>query len=173
MIIELAAFADGNVFGVYDSADHTTKVEIFAGAAAAGSMALLAITGSGDVFVNGLDSGVDFAGDFFGYYLDSSVFATGGTWHSDTSKNSDGYDHMYAYVGEGDTVTIDPWDEGEWTTNEYVLAFEDLDASAPADWDYTDFVVMVESVRPIPVPGAVLLGILGLSAAGIKLRRFA
>ena len=88
---------------------------------------------------------------------------------------------MYAYQGTGDTVEISPWDPGDWTDNEYVLAFEDLVATwtnqdgsqGTSDWDYTDFVVMVESVNPVPVPGAVLLGILGLSAAGIKLRRFA
>ena len=181
VIIELAGFAENNLFGVYDSADHTNFVQIFGGAAVAGDQALLSITSAGDVYLNFGDTGVDFAGDEFGYYLDSSFYGGGGNFYSDTSLNTDGpggagYDHMYAYQGKGDTVKIDIWDEGTWTNNEYVVAFEDLyggvDGSG-ADWDYTDFVVMVESVHPIPVPGAVLLGILGLSAAGIKLRRFA
>jgi hypothetical protein len=32
---------------------------------------------------------------------------------------------------------------------------------------------MVESVVPIPLPGAVLLGILGLGVVGLKLRKYA
>jgi hypothetical protein len=105
----------------------------------------------------------------------------GGIFYSDTLLNSDGWDHMYAYEGGyGDEVTLPSTalgsTTGEWLANEYILAFEDLYGSlsgSTSDWDYTDFVVMVESVTPVPVPGAVLLGILGLSAAGIKLRRFA
>jgi len=48
----------------------------------------------------------------------------------------------------------------------YVFGFED-----GTDWDYQDLVW--EATNVVPVPGAVLLGILGLSAAGIKLRKFA
>jgi len=186
VIIELAAFKATNTFGVYDSADHTNFVQIFGGAATTGSQATLSLTSAGDVWLNHADTGVDFAGANFGYYVDSSASAPAGSiMYSDTSKNADGFDHMYAYQGKSDTVKIGVWDEGVWTSNEYVLAFEDLLAEwivpgvataqvlGHSDWDYTDFVVMVESVNPVPVPGAVLLGILGLSAAGIKLRRFA
>jgi len=52
----------------------------------------------------------------------------------------------------------------------YVLGFEDQWSS---DDDFQDFVVQVSRVAPVPVPAAVLLGFLGLSAAGIKLRKFA
>lgn len=48
----------------------------------------------------------------------------------------------------------------------FVLGFEDGN-----DEDYQDLVVEVSHVRPTPVPGAVLLGVLGLGAAGCKLRR--
>jgi hypothetical protein len=194
VIIELASFENDNTFGVYDSANHMTKVQIFDGAATTGSQATLSITGTGMVYLNHSYTGIDFAGENFGYYVDSSFHApAGGVMYSDTSKNADGYDHMYAYQGTGDEVKIEPWDAGEWTNNEYVLAFEDLNASWEeevevadaqgnitletqtfySDWDYTDFVVMVESVKPIPVPGAILLGILGMSVAGIKLRKHA
>ncbi len=81
---------------------------------------------------------------------------------------------MYAYQGEvsnPDRIQIPPFAEGNWTNNMYMLAFEDLWNGG--DRDYSDFVVMMESVTPVPVPGAVLLGMLGLSAAGIKLRKYA
>jgi hypothetical protein len=170
LIIELAGFAPNNKFGVYDSSS-SAFVQIFGGSASQGAMATLALKADGRVFLNGSDTGSVFQGDSFGYYVDSTYYTDGGLWYSDTDMNADGYDHMYAYRGTGtDTIQIDDWDPGLWAANEYVLAFEDLKASV-ADWDYTDFVVMVESVTPVPVPGAVLLGVLGLGAAGMRLRK--
>jgi hypothetical protein len=192
IIIELAAFKDGNRFGIYDPTDATlaTKVELFAGAASAGAQQVVSIKADGSVELGipGVDTGVDFSSNLFGWYLDSTQLPdpagapgfvnnpAGGIFYSQTPLNSDGWDHMYAYASQGDTVQLPGLSAGLWGLNEYVLAFEDLYGSidgSTSDWDYTDFVVMVESVNPVPVPGAVLLGILGLSAAGIKLRRFA
>lgn len=48
----------------------------------------------------------------------------------------------------------------------YVFGMED-----GTDWDFQDLVW--EATNIVPVPGAILLGILGLAAAGLKLRRFA
>lgn len=174
LIIELASFKEHNTFGVYDPFT-SNKVEVFGGSASEGVQATLSITSAGDVYLNHVDTGVDFTdAGLFGYYLDSSFYAGGGTWYSATGKNSDGYDHMYAYRGNNvDIVEIAPWGAGTWTDDEYILAFEDLDGAIYSDWDYTDMVVMVESVEPVPVPAAALLAMLGLSAAGIKLRRFA
>jgi len=193
VVVELAGFAEGNRFGIYDPTDATlgTKLELFAGSAIAGDSVLLQISDvDGKIYLGqpAVYSGTQFAGNLFGFYLDSSLNSdgstnsAGGIFYSDSLQNSDGWDHMYAYEGGyGDTVTLPAAPPigsttGEWLANEYVLAFEDLFGSSDgstSDWDYTDFVVMVESVSPVPVPGAVLLGILGLSAAGIKLRKFA
>jgi hypothetical protein len=49
----------------------------------------------------------------------------------------------------------------------YLIAFED-----GSDMDFQDFVVEVTNVAPIPLPAAVLLGMLGLGAASLKLRKF-
>jgi len=173
LIIELASFAPENIFGVYDPGT-LNRAPIFLGTAVQGDVALLSILADGSIKVNGVDSGLDLTNSAhdFGFYLDSSYYTDGGIWHSNSLNNADQQDHMFAYQGTGDEIQIPTLSAGPWADNEYVLAFEDLTLSA-ADWDYTDMVVMVESVAPVPVPGAVLLGILGLSAAGIKLRRFA
>jgi hypothetical protein len=176
MIIELAGWDESNTFGVFDSANKATYVEIFDGSAIPGAgtgTASLMIKDTGEVFINNKTSGVTFTGDYFGFYLDSSTHYTGGLWYSDTSLNIDDMDHMYAYQGEDiDKVKIADLDPGTWTANEFVLAFEDK-ASDYSDVDYQDFVVMVESVLPVPVPAAVILGVLGLGVAGWKLRKYA
>ena len=50
----------------------------------------------------------------------------------------------------------------------YLVAFD-----PGRDADYQDMLALVEGVNPVPVPGAVLLGMLGLTAAGVKLRKYA
>jgi hypothetical protein len=171
MIIEIAGFAGNNTFGVYDATNSAVSVELFDGAAAQSDQVTLSIKVDGSVYVDNVDSNVDFAGKWFGYYLDATKDGQS-IWYSDTGLNSDQMDHMAAYQGTNtDTVQIVGYFPALWTDNEYILAFEDLDAST-TDGDFSDMVVMVESVV-VPVPGAILLGILGLSAAGIKLRKFA
>jgi hypothetical protein len=168
IVIELAGFDTQNVFGVYDAANSATKVQLFAGAADAGDQVTLGLLDDGSVEVNHVDTGTDFLSSWFGYYLTTPE---NNTWYSNTALNSDGHDHMLAYAGEGDTVKLPTRPAGTWTANEYVLAWEDLTING-ADEDYDDFVVMVESVQ-VPVPAAVLLGLLGMSVAGLKLRKFA
>jgi len=180
MIVEMAGFATNNRFGIYDPADPSNTLELFDGAGIAGSTHTVIVAADGHIWLDVYDATPEaqFSGTWFGYYLDSTVGYGnglqdgGGFFYSDTSLNNDGMDHMFAYKGQGDTIDLpSPWLDAVVGPAYHILAWEDL-AAPYTDGDYTDMVVMVESVM-VPVPGAVLLGMLGLSVAGVKLRKYA
>ena len=156
IVIELAGSANTNTFGIYDTNDSSSRVELFAGAAGTASQAVLMIGADGSVWINWVDTGIDFAANSFGYYLDSSTRNRGGLFFSDTTLNADARDHMVAYQGKGtDTIKIG-WHRTQlWGVDSYALAWEDLAGGGDSDYQY--FVVMVNSVLPVPLPAAVWL----------------
>lgn len=169
MIIELSAWKADTSFGVFDMTDPSKMVTIFDGAATPGygpGTAILAILETGEVGLNFSPTGVFFAGNAFGFFISTED----GTWYSDTDLNEDEFDHMLVYQGNNiDEVKLANLSHGAWMDNEFILAFEDQWGGGDGDWQ--DLVIMVESVNPVPVPGAVLLGVLGLGAAGMRLRK--
>jgi hypothetical protein len=172
MIVEISGLSSSSTFGIYDRANPLNQVTVFSGGDAPGlangGTATIAIALNGDVYIDGNPTGVTFNGYLLGFYTGTN----NGTWYSDTGLNADGMDHMVAYQGKNvDKVQIADLAPGLWSSNEFILGFEDQ--LGLGDFDYQDLVVMVESVVPVPVPGAVLLGMLGLGAVGIKLRKHA
>jgi len=169
MIIEIAGNAGINSFGVYNGSNFAT---LFTGPAVQGDRASLFVYSSGNIGILQQSSGIYttyngfLSSNDFGFFMMSD----GITWFSENARNSDQGDHMVAFQGKDDWVQLPSAYTGRWNSNEYILAWEDLNMSG-SDRDYNDMVVMVESVTPVPEPGTLVLlgsGLIGLASYGRK-----
>lgn len=153
---ERAAFANENVFGIYEHGDTSKKIQIFSGTDTAKSNTALYWVGN-DVYMNsagGIKKYTNF-GKMFGYYLISPQ----GTFYSDDSLNSDKSAHILAY-------------KSKTNGNEWWLGMEDL--LGGGDRDYKDMILKISgisstSITAVSEPATIFflgLGLIGL--AGIK-----
>jgi len=180
IVLELAGNAQSNTFGLYDLNDPSRRLTIFEGNDGASAEATLRLRRlangtwrasvlefnnpddpSGWTTLNGLTTSA------FGFYLGT---AANGTFFSQTGRNADGVDHLYAYQGSGQAFLGGPLEGELFTAQDYILAWEDL--MGGGDRDFQDFVVVVQDIRPVPLPPALLLlasSLIGF--AGVARRR--
>lgn len=178
LVLEIAGNANSNTFGIFDPTDSSNHLQLFTGVATTGWTATLYNNGSGSFTANLLNpthgmedsrSATFGAGNLFGYYLGT----TNGIFFSDPGLNG-GDAQMVAYAGNGSTNLTFAGHAGQFNAGEYLLAWEDT-SLLNSDMDYNDFVVVVESVHPVPEPA--VLGMFGLGTlliglfAGLRRRR--
>lgn len=169
--LEIAGNANSNTFGIFDPTNPGNSLQLFSGPAGAGWSTTLINLGNGNYTAAYFNASGVFQGqstahfgatNLFGYYLSGP----GGTFYSDATLNQDpgssyanGTPHMVAYEGNDKTVLKTGNTSGKFLSNEWLLAWEDL-SFKNSDLDYNDFVVLVESVHPVPEPA--VLGMFGL-----------
>jgi len=176
-------------FGIYEYGDTSNKVEVFDSATMSltqGFSVSIDFDPGSQVITSYVQSGspptpvlVDYTDDYFEDFGFYAVGNNGKTYYSEDTENLNDYARMLTYEGKGEQVTIGGLtgtDDAHWYVAAEVADYGTQDPVNPTSYvaaDFSDFVVQMQSVEPVPVPGAVLLGILGLGAAGMKLRKYA
>lgn len=173
IVLELAGNAATNSFGVYDLNDPGAQLTIFDRNDAVGDQAVLRLRQT----VDGWRVSVQEVGTrgwthqfistgAFGFYLSTR---SNGTFFSQTSRNVDGVDHLYAYRGTGTPFLNGPLGGEVFALQDYLLAWEDL--AGAGDRDYQDFVALVQDIAPVPLPTPLVMLISGLiGLAGVSRR---
>lgn len=189
-VFELTSNSGNNSFGIYDLANPAHMLTIYdAATAAAGQRAVLteSLTTPGEFTTYLMTSGgapigssiqtVTFSSSVFGLFMG----AGGATYYSQAALNAGGGDQLVAYQGSGQNMKWPFLASGTskpWLANEILLAWEDLPVGARSancgqttDCDYNDMVILMESIKSVPVPAPLALLGMGMLGMGVTLRR--
>jgi hypothetical protein len=167
IVMEIAGNANTNTFGIFDPTNSSNYLQLFAGSATTGWTTVLMQIGNQftATYYNNIggitgQNSMTLSGNTVGYYLGAASDTP--TFYSDPTMNApggttypNGMPHMAAYAGNGTTYL----NNAQFALGEYLLAWDDQ-VFSKSDLDYNDFVVLVESVHPVPEPA--VLGMFGL-----------
>ncbi|MGK7901231.1 MAG: PEP-CTERM sorting domain-containing protein [Hormoscilla sp.] len=184
LMFEFAEGDPNSKFGIYNRKKPGEKVQLFGGSNYSGASSTVRFTGSqigvttwqidpnsGEFVLDPLPSfqSYDYSWNKFGFYLEK---ADGTTLYTQDALNG-GYQQAVIYEGDDETVLDLPGRRsGTFTDNEFIIAFEDEWLGGVSDSDYDNFVVMVESVEPVPEPGTIAgLGLVAVSLLATRRRK--